>query len=46
MVINAVFMALEVTVFNDVADLNNSILLILWVLSTAGLLLMKKWEQP
>jgi hypothetical protein len=43
MIINAVFMALEVTVFNDAADLNNSILLVLWVASTAGLLLMKKY---
>ncbi len=43
MVINAVFMALEVTVFNDATDLNNSILLVLWVASTAGLLLMKKY---
>jgi hypothetical protein len=42
MIINVVFMGLEVTVFNDAADLNNSILLILWVLSTAGLLLMRK----
>ncbi len=42
MVINAVFMALEVTVLNDAADLNNSILLILWLASIAGLLLMKK----
>jgi hypothetical protein len=43
MVINAVFMALEVTVFNDATDLNNSILLVLWVAATAGLLLMKKY---
>jgi hypothetical protein len=43
MVINAVFMALEVTVFNDAADLNNSILLVLWAASTAGMLLMKKY---
>jgi hypothetical protein len=43
MVINAVFYALEVTVFNDAADLNNSILLILWIASTIGLLTMRKW---
>ena len=43
MVINAVFMALELTVFNDAADLNNSILLILWVVSTAGLLRTKRF---
>jgi|SRR5665647_2780365 len=43
MVINTVFMALEVTVFNDSADLNNSILLALWIISTVGLLLMKKF---
>jgi hypothetical protein len=43
MVINAVFMALEVTVFNDAADLNNSILLVLWAASTVGMLLMKKY---
>ena len=43
MIINAVFMALEVTVFNDASDLNNSILLILWVLSIAGLIFLKKY---
>lgn len=42
MVINAVFMVLELTVFNDAADLNNSILLVLWVLSIGGLSLMRK----
>ena len=42
MIINAVFYALEVTIFNDSADLNNSILLILMIVSTAGLLSMKK----
>ena len=43
MIINAVFMALEITIFNDASDLNNSILLVLWTLSTAGLLLIKKY---
>jgi hypothetical protein len=42
MVINAVFFALEVTVFNDSADLNNSISLVLWIVSIAGLLSMRK----
>jgi hypothetical protein len=43
MIINAVFMALEVTVFNDAADLNNSILLVLWIISIAGLLFIRKY---
>ena len=43
MIINAVFMALEVTVFNDVSDLNNSILLVLWIVSIASLLFIKKF---
>ncbi len=43
MTINAVFMALEVTILNDAADLNNSILLILWIASIAGLVLARKW---
>ena len=43
MVINVVFMALELTVFNDSADPNNSILLILWAVSIASLLFMKKY---
>jgi len=42
MLVNAVFMALELTVFNDAADLNNSILLILWIISIAGLMSMRK----
>ena len=42
MLVNAVFMALELTVFNDAADLNNSILLILWVTSIIGLISMRK----
>ena len=41
MIINAVFMTLEVTIFNDISDLNNSILLILWVVSIAGLFFIK-----
>jgi len=43
MIINAIFFLLELTVFNDAADLNNSILLILWALSVVGLSLMRKW---
>lgn len=43
MVINVVFMLLELTFFKDAADLNNSILLILWVVSIAGLLFMKRY---
>ena len=42
MLINVVFMALELTVFKDTADPNNSILLVLWVVSAASLLLTKK----
>ncbi len=42
MVINAVFFALEVTVLNDAADLNNSIILVLSVLSIVGLSSMRK----
>jgi hypothetical protein len=42
MAINAVFFALEVTLFNDAADLNNSILLILWIASMASLLNTRK----
>jgi hypothetical protein len=43
MIINIVFMTLELTVFNDAADPNNSILLILWIVSTASLLFLKKY---
>jgi hypothetical protein len=43
MLFNTFFYALELTIFNDVADLNNSIMLILWVLSIVGLSLMRKW---
>jgi hypothetical protein len=43
MIINIIFMVLELTVFNDAADLNNSILLILWVVSTVSLLFVKKY---
>ncbi len=42
MAINLIFMILELTYFNDAADLNNSILLVLWVLSIVGLSLMRK----
>jgi hypothetical protein len=41
--INAVFMALEVTVFNDAADPNNSILLVLSIASIAGLVFAGKY---
>ncbi len=40
--INAVFFALEVTFFNDFVDLNNSILLILFIASMAALLRSRK----
>jgi hypothetical protein len=40
--VNVIFYALEVSVFLDAADPNNSILLILSVASTAGLLTMRK----
>jgi hypothetical protein len=43
MLINVVFMALELTVFNDAADPNNSILLVLWVVSAASLLFIRKY---
>ncbi len=39
---NVVFYVLELTVFGDIADLNNSILLILWILSIAGLISARK----
>ncbi len=42
MAFNAVFFALEVTIFNDTADLNNSVLLILWLASMAALLRTSK----
>ncbi len=45
MLINVVFMALELTVFNDAADPNNSILLVLWVVSAASLLFIKKYGE-
>ena len=41
--INAVFMALEVTILNDVADFNNSILLILSIASLVGLFVVRKY---
>ena len=42
MIFNAVFYALEITILNDAVDLNNSIMLVLWVLSIIGLLSMRK----
>ncbi len=41
-VVNAIFMALEVTVLNDAADLNNSVLLVLWIISIVGLATRRK----
>ncbi len=41
-VINAIFMFLEVTLFNDATDLNNSVLLILWIASIVGLAMTRK----
>lgn len=41
--INAVFMALEITVFNDSADPNNSILLVLSIASIVGLIFAGKY---
>jgi hypothetical protein len=41
--INTVFMALEVTVFNDAADPNNTILLVLSVASIVSLVLAGKY---
>jgi hypothetical protein len=46
MLVNAVFMVLELTVFNDTADLNNSILLVLWVISIIGLISLRKIGGP
>ncbi len=42
MVVNVIFMILELTLFGDSADLNNSILLIFWSASIIGLLSLKK----
>jgi hypothetical protein len=42
MIINVIFFGLEITILNDAADLNNSILFVLFILSTIGLLSMKK----
>ncbi len=42
-VVNIIFMVLELTVLNDTADLNNSILLVFWLLSTVALFSMRKW---
>ena len=42
MLANTVFMALELAVFNDATDLNNSILLILWMTSIIGMISMRK----
>jgi len=43
MLFNAIFYLAELTIFNDAVDLNNSIMLVLWVLSIVGLAWMKKW---
>jgi hypothetical protein len=42
MFINVIFFGLEITVLKDFADLNNLILFVLSILSTLGLLSMKK----
>ena len=42
MIFNAVFYALELTIFNDAADLNNSIMLVLRVFSVIGLISVRK----
>lgn len=42
LVINAVFYLAEVTILNDYADLNNSIMLVLSVMSIIGLALIRK----
>ena len=42
MAINVIFFALEVTILDDAADLNNPISLIFWVLSIVGLVSMTK----
>jgi hypothetical protein len=42
MIFNVVFFALELTVLGDTSDPNNSILLILYILSIAGLISMRK----
>jgi len=42
MAVNVVLMILELTVFGDAADLNNSLDLILWVASIADLASMRK----
>ncbi len=43
MIVNAVFFLLEVTAIGDYIDLNNSIEFVLFTLSIAGLLSMRKW---
>ncbi len=45
MIINVVFMVLELTTFNDAADPNNSILLVLWIVSAVSLLFIKKYGE-
>jgi hypothetical protein len=42
MIFNAIFYALELTILNDAADLNNSIMLVLWIISIICLLSMRK----
>ena len=42
MIFNAIFYSLELTILNDSADPNNSIMLVAWVLSIIGLLSMRK----
>ncbi len=42
-VVNILFMALELNALNDRADLNNSVLLVLWLSSIVALFSMRKW---
>jgi hypothetical protein len=42
MIFNAIFYSVELTILNDSADLNNSIMLVMWVLSIIGLISMRK----
>jgi hypothetical protein len=42
MIFNVIFYSLELTILNDSADLNNSIMLVLWIISIIGILSMRK----
>ncbi len=43
MAVNVIFFGLEVTVLNDAADLNNSILLVLMLASIGSLFIVRKY---